>query len=144
MTQEKDDRPGNGKKSGPRSRVCQVCGRHPVKSKMMPAALVRSVVADRIRKIVPNWTDDGYICIDDLNRFRAEFERERSVGERLADQIAEFGGSWRFIIIFGLVLFFWVGINSAVLLWKPFDPFTVFLSSELSVPIQRNAGILSC
>ena len=73
MTQEKDGRPGNVNKPDPRSRLCQVCGRHPAKSQMMPAALVRSVVVERIREKVPNWTDDGYIRIDDLNRFRSEY-----------------------------------------------------------------------
>ena len=38
-----------------------------------------------------------------------EFQKEWTTGERLADYIAEFGGSWKFIIIFGLCLFiFWL------------------------------------
>ena len=33
-----------------------------------------------------------------------EFDRQLTFGERIADKVAEFGGSWRFIILFGMVL----------------------------------------
>jgi hypothetical protein len=36
-------------------------------------------------------------------------------GERLSDHIAEFGGSWRFIISFGVVLFGWIVLNAFLL-----------------------------
>lgn len=45
----------------------------------------------------------------------------------MADRVADFGGSWRFVIIFGAVLLVWVAINSAVLLWRPFDPYPFIL-----------------
>jgi uncharacterized membrane protein len=48
-------------------------------------------------------------------------------GERLADKIASFGRSCKFIIIFGVILFSWIGINTVVLLSKPFDPFPYIL-----------------
>jgi len=56
-----------------------------------------------------------------------EFDRQLTYGERLADGVAEFGGSWRFILIFGGVLVVWIALNSAVLLWRPFDPFPFIL-----------------
>jgi uncharacterized membrane protein len=56
-----------------------------------------------------------------------EFERELTFGERLSDKIASFGGSWRFLIIFGGVLLGWIGINSAYLIRKPFDPYPYIL-----------------
>ena len=56
-----------------------------------------------------------------------EFEQKLSVGERLADRIAEFGGSWRFIILFFAVLAVWIAINAAALLGSPFDPFPFIL-----------------
>jgi uncharacterized membrane protein len=57
----------------------------------------------------------------------AEFEREWSFGERLADRIAEFGGSWPFLIIFGVFLLLWIAMNSFVLFWRPVDPYPFIL-----------------
>jgi len=56
-----------------------------------------------------------------------EYESALTFGERLSDKISTFGGSWRFIIIFGTVLLFWVLLNSFVLLIKPFDPYPYIL-----------------
>jgi uncharacterized membrane protein len=56
-----------------------------------------------------------------------EFDRRLTVGERLADAIADFGGSWRFISIFGAVLLGWVVLNTVVLLARPFDPYPFIL-----------------
>ena len=56
-----------------------------------------------------------------------EFEQQLTFGERLADAIASFGGSWRFISIFAGVLVIWITINSIVLLIRPFDPFPFIL-----------------
>lgn len=57
----------------------------------------------------------------------AEFEREWSFGERLADRIASFGGSWTFLIWFGVFLALWIVMNSIVLLWRPADPYPFIL-----------------
>ena len=50
-----------------------------------------------------------------------------NLGQRLADHIASFGGSWTFILIFFSFLAIWMAINSWVLLTKPFDPFPFIL-----------------
>jgi uncharacterized membrane protein len=57
----------------------------------------------------------------------AEFAQSSSRGERLADRIASFGGSWPFLIIFAVFLGVWIAINSAVLLWRPVDPYPFIL-----------------
>jgi len=57
----------------------------------------------------------------------AEFEQNLTFGERLADKIADFGGSWNFIVIFGGVLLLWVAVNSMILIWRPFDPYPFIL-----------------
>ncbi|SPD74462.1 conserved hypothetical protein [uncultured Desulfobacterium sp.] len=57
----------------------------------------------------------------------AEFEQKWSFGERLADRIATFGGSWTFLICFGAFLGLWIGMNSFVLLWRPPDPYPYIL-----------------
>ncbi|OGD25993.1 MAG: hypothetical protein A2V57_10415 [Candidatus Aminicenantes bacterium RBG_19FT_COMBO_65_30] len=56
-----------------------------------------------------------------------EFEEKRTVGQRIADRLATFGGSWKFIIIFMSVLFGWIVLNSIVLITHRFDPFPFIL-----------------
>jgi uncharacterized membrane protein len=56
-----------------------------------------------------------------------EFEEKRTFGERLADKLAEFGGSWRFIVIFMSVLLSWIVLNSVILMSRRFDPFPFIL-----------------
>lgn len=48
-------------------------------------------------------------------------------GQRLADKIASFGGSWKFIIIFGLFIFIWILANIIILMNKGFDPYPFIL-----------------
>ncbi len=48
-------------------------------------------------------------------------------GQRLADKIATFGGSWRFIITFGVIIFVWILINSFFIGKAQFDPYPFIL-----------------
>ncbi|MEO8123602.1 MAG: DUF1003 domain-containing protein [Burkholderiales bacterium] len=73
----------------------------------------------------------------------AEFEQNWSFGERLADKIADFGGSWIFLICFGIFLVIWVAINSLVLLWRPLDPYPfIFLNLILSCLAAVQAPVI--
>jgi uncharacterized membrane protein len=55
-------------------------------------------------------------------------EQERlTFGQRIADKVASFGGSWTFITIFGVILAIWVLLNSSALLAKHFDPYPYIL-----------------
>jgi uncharacterized membrane protein len=56
-----------------------------------------------------------------------QFETKLTFGERLSDHIASFGGSWRFIILFGAVLFGWIILNGIFLLNRAFDPYPFIL-----------------
>jgi uncharacterized membrane protein len=56
-----------------------------------------------------------------------QFERKLTFGERLSDHIAEFGGSWKFLISFGAVLLAWIILNSIFLLNRGFDPYPFIL-----------------
>src|SRR2546427_11612333 len=47
-----------------------------------------------------------------------QFEKKLTFGERLSDHIAEFGGSWKFLITFGAVLLFWIALNGVVLVTR--------------------------
>ena len=51
---------------------------------------------------------------------------KRTVGERAADRVAQFAGSWTFISIFLTVLFGWIILNTLFLIGK-FDPFPFIL-----------------
>ena len=50
-----------------------------------------------------------------------------SVGERVADKVAEFGGSWTFIISFVVFLLIWIAVNMYWLNNKGFDPYPFIL-----------------
>jgi len=56
-----------------------------------------------------------------------QFETKLTFGQRLSDRIATFGGSWRFIILFGAVLFAWIILNGILLLNRGFDPYPFIL-----------------
>jgi uncharacterized membrane protein len=60
-----------------------------------------------------------------------DFDTKLSFGQRLADKVAEFGGSWAFIITFGVILTLWISVNTIGLLQKPFDPFPYILLNLL-------------
>lgn len=52
---------------------------------------------------------------------------KRTLGQKLADQIARFGGSWTFIIFFFSVLCLWMYYNSKYLSFDTFDPYPFIL-----------------
>ena len=144
--------------------LCQICKGQKKLSEVIPAELIHEPIVGTIHKTHPDWSSSGFICITDLNEFRAqyvkdvlemekgelstleeqvikslkenellsknintEFEQKLTFGERLADKIANFGGSWNFIVIFGGVLLLWVAVNSMILIWRPFDPYPFIL-----------------
>lgn len=53
--------------------------------------------------------------------------QELTTGERVADKVASFGGSWPFIIIFFSFLIIWMSINAFVLHERGFDPYPFIL-----------------
>ncbi len=61
----------------------------------------------------------------------AQFEQKWTFGQRLADRIAAFGGSWTFLIAFGGFLVLWIVMNSLVLYWRPVDPYPFILLNLL-------------
>lgn len=66
-----------------------------------------------------------------------------STGEKMADKVAEFGGSWTFIISFGTVLIVWIVLNSFFLVQKAFDPYPyILLNLVLSCIAALQAPII--
>lgn len=71
-----------------------------------------------------------------------EHDSSLSFGERLADRVASFGGSWTFMIMFGVVLLFWVVLNS-LMLAQAFDPYPyILLNLFLSMLASIQAPII--
>lgn len=74
-----------------------------------------------------------------------EVQEGLTFGQRLADQVAAFGGSWTFILLFASVLLSWVALNSFVLIkWKDaFDPYPyILLNLVLSMLAAVQAPII--
>jgi hypothetical protein len=61
----------------------------------------------------------------------AAYDQQISAGDRWADRIATFGGSWVFIGSFGAVLLVWIAINLSSLFASPFDPYPFILLNLL-------------
>jgi uncharacterized membrane protein len=65
-----------------------------------------------------------------------------SFGDRLADRVASFGGSWTFIILFGVVLLAWT-LGNLALMSRAFDPYPfIFLNLMLSMLAAVQAPII--
>lgn len=68
---------------------------------------------------------------------------QNTMGERLADQMAEFGGSWHFVLLFLGLLCVWVIVNSLAVFWRPIDPYPfIFLNLMLSCIAALQAPII--
>ncbi|MGE5437151.1 MAG: DUF1003 domain-containing protein [Syntrophothermus sp.] len=143
---------------------CQICGRDESKVEILPAIIARPSLVQLIKNEHPNWKQKGFICIDDLEKYRKkylrkliedekgelsdleldvfnklsdyeiisahenkDYESKLTFGQKVADRIASFGGSWKFIIIFIVTLILWITVNSVYFIIKPFDPFPFIL-----------------
>ena len=74
-----------------------------------------------------------------------EYDGSLTLGQRLADRIAIFGGSWTFILLFLAMLFFWIVLNTVVLVRfnKSFDPYPyIFLNLVLSMLAALQAPVI--
>ena len=66
-----------------------------------------------------------------------------TVGQRLADEVAHFGGSWGFILIFAVFLIAWMALNTFAILAHPPDPYPfIFLNLILSCIAALQAPII--
>ena len=71
--------------------------------------------------------------------------QRQPLGQRAADAVATFGGSWTFIAIFAAILIAWVGLNSFILVKydKNFDPYPyILLNLFLSMLAAIQAPII--
>ncbi|HEY6069997.1 MAG TPA: DUF1003 domain-containing protein [Chthoniobacterales bacterium] len=86
---------------------------------------------------------------DDLLRHRVsrnvnqEEEARLTIADRLADKIAEFGGSWKFILTFVSFMTFWVLVNTWILATRAFDAYPfLLLSTGLNMLAALQAPII--
>lgn len=77
-----------------------------------------------IDRDVMNAIKDNSILSENI---QDEIEAELTFGQRIADKVAAFGGSWTFIITFFSFILIWMLINIWVLSSKPFDPYPFIL-----------------
>ncbi|HZK95295.1 MAG TPA: DUF1003 domain-containing protein [Prolixibacteraceae bacterium] len=61
------------------------------------------------------------------DKLDGEEDQVTTFGQRIADKVADFGGSWTFIISFGVFLLIWISINVFWLANKGFDPYPFIL-----------------
>ena len=91
---------------------------------------VRDVVAEdkgeltRLEKEVLRSLKQHELLSKNINK---QFDKELTLGERVADRVAEFGGSWVFILTFVSILVLWILANAFFLSEKPFDPYPFIL-----------------
>jgi uncharacterized membrane protein len=56
-----------------------------------------------------------------------DLEKSETFGQKLADRVAAVGGSWGFIVGFGLILLAWMAINTILLVDRAFGPYPYIL-----------------
>jgi uncharacterized membrane protein len=72
-----------------------------------------------------------------------EFDRNLTAGQKTADNVSHFAGSWKFISISSAVIAIWVAINLFALLTRPFDPYPfILLNLVLSCIAALQAPII--
>lgn len=75
------------------------------------------------QQVIQSFKDNKVISAD----IDSDVGGATSVGERVADKVAEFGGSWTFIISFVVFLLIWIAFNTYWLNNKGFDPYPFIL-----------------
>jgi len=129
------------------------------------AKSIRNSVLELIKIDNPQFTDDKFLSMSELNTYREKYvdnflskqigiltdldktvldaikekttltdkledvddTQKMTYGQRIADKVASFGGSWTFIISFGSFLLIWICINIYWLGNKGFDPYPFIL-----------------
>jgi len=82
----------------------------------------------KLNEIVLQSIDQENLVMENISR---PSEEKLTVGQRLADRVAKFGGSWKFIILFTVVMVGWIVINHILSPGQRFDPFPYILLNLL-------------
>ncbi|MBV8836669.1 MAG: DUF1003 domain-containing protein, partial [Alphaproteobacteria bacterium] len=104
-----------------------ICGRHaaPYRSQYVTELLARErgELSDLEKQVLESLAREETVS----ENVEEEYEDERTFGERAADLVADFGGSWNFIIAFFLVLAIWMAFNVWAVTNAIFDPYPFIL-----------------
>ncbi len=103
------------------------CGRHltPYRTRYVADLLEREKgeVTELERQVVESLAREALVSRD----VEKSWEVKRTFGERVADLVADFGGSWSFILSFFFILSAWMMFNIWMTSDKVFDPFPFIL-----------------
>jgi CRP/FNR family transcriptional regulator, cyclic AMP receptor protein len=115
-----------------RDRLLELVKRHP-----HVALDLLSVMGQRLR------VTDELIRAGVARNLNEEEDEQMTFGERIADRVASFGGSWTFIMIFGTFLVSWIILNTVILAKKPIDAFPyILLNLFLSMIAALQAPVI--
>jgi uncharacterized membrane protein len=98
-------------------------------------------LGEREKKVARHLAERSHIA----RNVSQDFAEQLTFGQRLADKVAAFGGSWTFISIFGVVLVVWVLLNSFILITynETFDPYPyILLNLVLSMLAAIQAPVI--
>jgi uncharacterized membrane protein len=105
----------------------RICRRHLAAYRMRHVeellAREKGEISDLERQVVTSLAREETIS----QNVEESWDDRRTVGERLADHVADFGGSWRFIISFAVVLLVWMSFNIWAATRAVFDPYPFIL-----------------
>ena len=95
----------------------------------------------RLEELVQNSLNEEKMLTSKL--LELEENSKLTLGQKLADKVADFGGSWTFIIAFGVFLLIWILLNIYWLMNRAFDPYPfIFLNLILSCLAALQAPII--
>ncbi|HUX31845.1 MAG TPA: DUF1003 domain-containing protein [Thiobacillus sp.] len=95
---------------------------------------------DELEQEVVKSLQDNALLSENLNE---EYEKTLTFGDRIADKVAAFGGSWKFIIWFFVFFAVWILTNTVLVFLRPLDPYPfIFLNLLLSLLAAIQAPII--
>jgi uncharacterized membrane protein len=99
------------------------------REKAISEFLVKEVgeLSELEKKVLSSLTQNETIT----DKIEGDENQQLTLGQRIADKVATFGGSWTFIISFGVFILVWISVNVFWLLNKGFDPYPFILLNLL-------------
>jgi uncharacterized membrane protein len=144
--------------------TCHLTKRQLPLNQLVLGVNIRRPIFKLIQTDYPDFTDENYVAIGNLNKYRKkylehllekelgeitslekevldsihenellstnieeEIQENLPLGDRMADKIASFGGSWTFIMAFFGFILLWMMVNVYLLATRPFDPYPFIL-----------------
>lgn len=93
--------------------------------KMNKEKLVKMILNKTDNDTMDNFDELFDMLINEPIAINVDKEENRTIGEKVADKLAEVAGSWTFIMIFVLFLIFWIVLN--VIAMQAVDPYPFIL-----------------